>query len=256
MAKQKNIVLTGANGSVGRVIAESFRASGNNVHICGRTAAKVADTLAENPGMRGTVADVASEADVDQLFADAFDWMGHVDVLLNIAHDSGPRAYIEDISTQEWQQSFDVMVNGAFYCIRHVLPGMKARRDGCIINFSTASTRTALPMRSPYVAGKSAIEGLTRCLARELGPFNIRCNAVLPGAINNERLDMYMQRNAEGQGVSVEEFEKRFFDFVSLRRKIEMTEFSDLVLFLASDSATGITGQLIELGGNVEWEEG
>jgi NAD(P)-dependent dehydrogenase (short-subunit alcohol dehydrogenase family) len=252
----KNVVLTAANDSVGRVIAEAFLAAGDRVHICGRTESKLRDTLAANSGMRGTVADVGSSADVDRMFREVFQWMEHVDVMVNIAHDSGPRAYIEEIGDAEWQHAFDVMVNGAFWCIKHVVPSMKRRRSGCIINFSTASTRTAVPMRSPYVAAKSAIEGLTRSLARELGPFNIRCNAILPGAINNARLASYMQRNAAGRGVSVAEFESRFFNYVSLRRKIEMSEFAHLVLFLASECAAGISGQLIELGGNVEWEEG
>ena len=206
--------------------------------------------------MRATVADVGERDQVDHLFDEALAWMSHIDVLVNIAHDSGPRAYIEDLGDDDWLKPLNVMVNGAFYCIRRALPTMKARRQGSIINFSTASTRTAVPLRSPYVAGKSAVEGLTRCLARELGPFNVRCNAILPGAINNERLNLYMARNAAGRGVSVQEFESRFFGYVSLRRKIEMEEFANLVLFLASPESSGITGQLIELGGNVEWEEG
>lgn len=252
----RNVVITAANGSVGRVIAEAFHAAGQRVHICGRTEAKLRDTLDANPGMRGTVADVASCADVNKMFAEIFAWMDHVDTLVNIAHDSGPRAHIEEIGDAQWQHAFDVMVNGAFYCIKHVVPSMKRRRDGCIINFSTASTRTAVPLRSPYVAAKSALEGLTRCLARELGPFNIRCNAILPGAINNERFASYVARNAAGHDITPEEFEHRLFRYVSLRRKIEMTEFAELVRFLASDAAAGISGQLIELGGNVEWEEG
>jgi len=256
MTSARNVVLTGANASVGRVVAEAFLKQGDNVHICGRSADKLQATLSDNPGMRGSVADVASSEDIKLMFTDALGWMGHIDVLVNIAHDSGPRAYIEDISDEEWQHSFNVMVNGAFYCIKQVVPGMKARGKGCIINYSTVSTKTAVPMRSPYVAGKCALEGLTRCLARELGPFKIRCNAILPGAINNDRLQNYLERNAQGRGVSVEEFEERFFSYVSLRRKVEMEEFADLTLFLASDSAAGITGQMIELGGNVEWEEG
>lgn len=252
----KNVVLTAANGSVGRVTAEAFHALGHNVHICGRNGAKLEETLHSNPGMHGTLADVGCPEDVDRLFDEALGWMGHVDVLVNIAHDSGPRAFIEDISIEEWRRSFDVMVQGAYCCIRRVVPMMKERRTGAIINYSTASTRTAVPLRTPYVAGKAAVEGLTRCLARELGPFNIRCNAILPGGINNDRFASYVERNSSAQSISTVEFTAQFLRFVSLRRTIEMDEFAALTLFLASDSAAGITGQLIELGGNVEWEEG
>lgn len=252
----RNVVLTGANDSVGRIIAEAFHARGDRVHICGRTPAKVESTVAANRGMRGTVADVGTQSDVDRLFDEALEWMGRVDVLVNIAHDSGPRAPIEQIDLEDWSRCFDVNVHGAFYCLRRALPGMKERRQGSIINYSTASTRTAVPLRSPYVATKSAVEGLTRTLARELGPFNVRCNAILPGAIDNKRFRKYVERNAQARGMSAAEYERSLFEYISLRRSIEMSEFADLTLFLASDAASGITGQLIELGGNVEWEAG
>ena len=251
----QNVVVTGAADSVARVMAEAFVARGDRVHICDVREEALAETLGSNPKMRGTVANVGIPAQVEKVFEEAFDWMGYVDVLLNVVGIGGPRAAVEDISYQEWEESITINLNGYFYCVRQVVPKMKERRHGSILCFSTGSTRTAVPLRTPYVASKAGVEGLTRCLARELGPYNIRCNAILPGAINNARLDRLIQRNADARGISAAEFEGELLKYISMRKRIELEEFADLVLFLSSDQGKSITGQLIELGGNVEWEE-
>ncbi|MDP7626142.1 MAG: SDR family NAD(P)-dependent oxidoreductase, partial [Rhodospirillales bacterium] len=80
-----------------------------------------------------------------------------------------------------------VNLNGMFYCIKNAASKMVEQKSGCIINISTASVRTGLPMRTAYVTAKQGVMGLTQNLARELGPSNIRCNAILPGLIDNER---------------------------------------------------------------------
>ena len=90
--------------------------------------------------------------------------------------------------------------------------------------------------------------------ARELGPFNIRCNAVLPGAINNERLQHIFSRCAAEAGVSVEEYETEALRYISMRTKIELNELADAVWFLASDMAPHINGTLLEVSGGHEWE--
>jgi len=143
----------------------------------------------------------------------------------------------------------------ARFTARAVIPGMKARRHGVIINFSTASTRTLLPNRSPYIVSKYAVEGLTRNLARELGPFNVRANAILPGGIDNERLRRVLERVAERSGESLEAVRERGLQFVSMRTLIQPQEIADMVFFLCSEQARHVTGQLIGVDGNMEWEE-
>jgi NAD(P)-dependent dehydrogenase (short-subunit alcohol dehydrogenase family) len=249
------VVVVGGGSSVCREIAEAFLRRDDRVHVADVDEAAVAATLAANPGMRGTVCDVGSDADVERLFADAA-WLGAVDVLVNGVGIGGPRAPVEEVTVDEWQSVLNVDVTGTFRCIRAVAGGMKERGRGSIVNFSSCSTRTAPPLRSPYVAAKAAIEGLTRSLARELGPYGVRCNAIVPGAIENERLRGIFERNADARGVTVEEYRAEVLRYVSLRRSIELDEFADLVLFLCSDAARGITGQLLSLDGNVEWEDG
>ncbi len=252
---KKKVVVTGAGDSVGRLIAERFMAEGAQVHICDIREDALVDTLKANPGMHGTVANVGKQADVETMFEEAFSWMGHVNILINMVGISGPTALIEDISCEEWRESIEVNLNGMFYCIRKVVPEMKKHREGCIINFSTSSTRTGLPKRTPYVVSKYGVEGLTRNLARELGPFNIRCNAILPGGINNERSKMILQRIADAEGKTLEEVREEDMQYISMRTYIEPAELADMVLFLSSDAAPHITGQLIGVDGNAEWEQ-
>ncbi len=252
---EQRVLVTGAGDSVGRLVAEQYLAAGAKVHICDVRKEAVEETLKANPGMHGTVTNVGSEADVDTLFNEAFEWMGDVNILVNMVGIAGPTAPTEEISCEEWRQSIDVNLNGMFYTVRKVIPQMKKNQEGCIVNFSTASTKTGLPNRSPYIASKYGVEGLTRNLARELGPFNIRCNAILPGGINNDRVRIIIQRIADAKGKSFEEVRDESLQFTSMRSLIEPKELADMVLFLTSDAAPHISGQLIGVDGNHEWEE-
>ena len=138
--------------------------------------------------------------------------------------------------------------------MRALVPGMRRRGGGTIVNISTASTVTGLPGRSAYVASKWALEGLTRTLARELGPDNIRVNAIRPGFMDTERMRGLIARGAEKRGISVAELEKEALGFISLRTKIQPREIGEMAFFLASGAARHITGQIIGVDGNAEWE--
>jgi len=248
------VLITGAGDSVGRVIAEKFLAAGASVHICDVREDAVQATLEENPGMGGTVCNVGDKADVDRLFDDAFASMGRVDVLVNCVGIAGPHALLENISDEDWQTSMQVNVTGMFYTMKRAIPGMKERRFGAIVNFSSSSTITRLPSRSAYIVSKYAVEGLTMNAARELGPYNVRCNAILPGAINNDRLNMVFERCAKEAGMSLIEYEQEALRYVSMRSKIEPAELADAVYYLATDTAPHVTGVLLQVAGGLEWE--
>lgn len=251
----ENVLVTGGADSVGRVIAQAFAARGDNVHICDVNAGALAQTLAANAAMRGTLANVGDRAEVSGVFEAARGWMGEVTVLVNNVGIGGPRAAIEDIDIAQWQNTLDVNVSGMLYCMQQAIPAMKARRHGAIINFSTGSTRTRLPMRTAYVVSKYAVEGLTLNAARELGPHNIRCNAILPGAINNARMKKIVSDKAAALGRPLEAVTQEFLKYISMRTMVEPEEIADMVLFLASDGARKVTGELVSVSGNVEWED-
>jgi NAD(P)-dependent dehydrogenase (short-subunit alcohol dehydrogenase family) len=250
----QNVLVTGAGQSVGRVMAEKFLARGDRVHICDLDDGLLQGTLKANPGLRGTRCDVGQEAEVDRLFQDAFAWLGHVDVLVNAVGISGPRGPIESLSFADWRATMAANLDSMFLTVRKAAPGMKQNKRGAIVNFSTGSTRTVMPFRTPYNASKAGVEGLTRTLARELGPDGIRVNAILPGAIDNQRFKNVIGRIAEQSGRRYEEVEQEQLQYVSMRTKISPAELADMVLFLCSDSARHVTGQLIGVDGNLEWE--
>ncbi|WP_198968676.1 SDR family oxidoreductase [Xylophilus sp. ASV27] len=251
----ENVLVTGGADSVGRVIAEAFLARGDKVHICDVQGEALAQTLAANPAMRGTLANVGNRADVAAVFEAARAWMGDVTVLVNNVGVGGPRARIEDIDIAQWQSTLDINVSGMLHCMQQAIPAMKARRHGVIVNFSTGSTRTRLPMRTAYVVSKYAVEGLTLNAARELGPHNIRCNAILPGAINNARMRKIVSDRADALGKPLAEVTQDFLQYISMRTMVEPEEIADMVLFLASNGAQKVTGELVSVSGNVEWED-
>jgi len=248
------VLVTGAGAGIGRAIAERFLSSGAAVHVCDVEEEALHDVVKANPGLRASRADVGSAGDVAQLFAEATGWMGGLDVLVNNCGIAGPRAFIEDITDEEWHRTLQVNLTGMFYCVRQATPLFKAQGSGCIINLSTTSARTGLPKRLAYVVSKAGVQGLTQNVARELGPWNVRCNAILPGMVDNPRGRRIVASVAADRGISVAEMEAEFLQFVSMRTWVEPGEIGELAVFLASPGGRHISGQMIGVCGNTEWE--
>jgi NAD(P)-dependent dehydrogenase (short-subunit alcohol dehydrogenase family) len=178
-----------------------------------------------------------------------------ISVLVNNVGIAGPTALPEDITLDEWNTSLRVNLTSHFLFARAVIPGMKAAGSGLIVNISSTSARTGLPMRLPYVVTKGAVLSLTQNLARELGPFGIRVNAILPGAIRGERINRVIAAKAAALGVSVADHEASLLRYVSLRSMIDPDDIAATILFLAGPGGARITGQMLGVDGNIEWEE-
>ncbi|MDP6475937.1 MAG: SDR family oxidoreductase [Alphaproteobacteria bacterium] len=251
----KRAIITGGGRGIGRATAERFLTAGAEVYVCCLTRESLDNVLADNPGLKGCLADVGEADQVAQLFHHAEAHLGGLDVLVNNAGIGDPRAPIEEVTDGEWRHAFAVNIDGMFYCIRRAVPLLRAAGGGAIINISTASTRTGLPLRTPYIASKWAVEGLSDNLARELGPDNIRCNAILPGIIDNPRGRRLVERIAAERGQDYAEAEAHYFSFVSTRSWIQPEEVADMAVFLAGDAAKNVSGQAIGVCGNLEWEE-
>ncbi|MDH5738294.1 MAG: SDR family oxidoreductase [Gammaproteobacteria bacterium] len=254
-AQGLGVLVTAAGSGIGQAVARVMAEAGASVFICDIDEQALKVTAESNPMISGLVADVSDPKQVEELFNQARETIGCVDVLVNNAGIGGPHGPVEECSIEEWNQTINVNLSGMFYCVKQAVPAMKKQNRGCIINVSTGSVTTALPNRTPYVASKAGVQGFTRSLARELGPWNIRCNAILPGAIDNERGRNLVKRLAEEKGKSFVETEEEFLKYISMRTWIDPREIGETMLFLSSHAGRHITGQEIGVCGNIEWEE-
>ena len=251
---QDGAVVIGGADSTGLAVALRLAECGARVHI-GDVRREVLDaTVREHPHLTGSYADAGDANDVKVLFESARRAVGPITTLVNVVGIPGPQGPVEAITDEEWSRTFATNVDGMFFAIRAAVPEMKTLGRGSIVNFSSGSTRTNMPNRLPYVASKWAVEGITRALARELGPFGIRVNAVLPGLIDNARMRAIVRSNAALQGITPEELMKDYLRFISMRSAVTPEELADTVAFLCSDLAPHISGQLVGVDGNAEWE--
>lgn len=251
----KRVVITAGATGIGLAIAQKFLNNGAQVYICDIDKSALDKAICAHAGLNGAVSDVGNPESIESLFKKAIAAMGGIDVLVNNAGIGGPKSAIEDIDYEEWDDCIRINLSGMFYCAKQVIPAMKQQRSGCIINISTGSAKTGLPMRLPYVASKVGVLGLSHNLARELGEFNIRCNTILPGLMDNPRGRGLVAKHAEETGQSLEAAEEDFLKYIAMRTWIQPSEIADAALFLASDAAKHITAQEISVDGNIEWEQ-
>lgn len=250
----RRVLITAGASGIGLAIAEKFLETGARVHVCDIDGAAVEKIRDKHKDLSASVCDVADADQVKAMANEAMGAMDGLDVLVNNAGIGGGDALLENTDEEMWRRTMDVNLSGAFYCLKACVPHFKDQQSGAVINISTVSVKTALPGRAPYIASKQGLMGLTHNAARELGPFNVRCNAILPGLIKGPRAIRIVEGKAKDWNVSYEEAEERYLRYVSMRCWIEAAEVGDLAVFLASDKARHITGQFIAVDGNMEWE--
>ena len=245
------LVTAGASG-IGRAIADLLIAHGAKVHVC-----DVADTFLKefssaHPGAGATRADVSSEGDVERLFADVQENLGGLDALVNNAGIAGPTGGVEEIAPAEWRRTIDVCLTGQFLCAHFGVSLIKAAGGGAIINLSSAAGRFGYAFRTPYSAAKWGVIGLTQSLAKELGPANIRVNAILPGIVEGPRMSGVIDARAKQTGVTYDAMEKTYIDRISLRRMVSARDVAATAAYLLSAAGANISGQSLGVDGNVE----
>ena len=246
------VLISGGASGIGRSIAESFLAVGASVHICDASRDNIDDFLESNSGASATRADVSNADQVDQVFSDLEARYDSLDVLVNNAGIAGPTAAVEDITIDEWNQCIAVDLSGTFYMTRRAVPLLKQRQAGSIINIASVAGLFGCPLRSPYAASKWAMIGLTRTWAMELGPYNVRVNAICPASVAGERIDGVIERDAAERGVSPDDIRSVYQRQSSMRTFVTPQEVTDMVMFLASDRAGKVSGQAIAIDGHTE----
>jgi NAD(P)-dependent dehydrogenase (short-subunit alcohol dehydrogenase family) len=245
------LVTAGASG-IGKAFAETFADAGAKVFICDVDRVALEAFREVRPGIGAGITDVADARQVDGLFDAATAFLGGLDVLINNAGIAGPTAPVESIEIADWERTIAVDLNGMFYCTRRAVPLLKAAGGGSIINLSSVAGRLGYPLRTPYAAAKWAVVGFTKSLAMELGPSNIRVNAIQPGIVEGDRIERMISAKAKALGASKEEYREQLLSRVSLRRMVSAADIANMALFLATDAGSNISGQALSVCGNVE----
>jgi NAD(P)-dependent dehydrogenase (short-subunit alcohol dehydrogenase family) len=248
----QRVMITAAASGIGRAIAKAFYDDGAKVHICDVNEHALEAFRDEFPEIAATHVNVANEDEVDAWFDEALEDLGGLDVLVNNAGIKGPTAQIDDIEFAEWRECIAICLDSQFLCARRAAPVMKAQGKGSIINLSSNAGLFGFGNRTPYAAAKWAVIGLTKSLAIELGPYNVRCNAICPGSVRGDRINRVIQAEADLRGVDFAVVAKENVHSQSISRFVEAEEIADLCLFLSSPRAKMINGEQIAIDGHME----
>lgn len=241
------VLITAGGSGIGRAMAERFSEAGAEVWIADLS---VPGDLPE--GWRASAVDVSDEPAMAAMFAEVKAAWGGLDVLCANAGIAGPTALIEDVALADWRACVSVNLEGAFLAAKHAAPMMKAARSGSIIVTSSTAGQFGYPGRAPYSAAKWAVIGLMKTLAMELGPHGIRANAICPGAVEGERMEGVLTREAAAKGMTRDQVYEGYASGTSMRTFIEARDIAEAAFFLGSDAARYISGQVIAVDGHTE----
>jgi len=242
---ERVVIITGAGQGLGRAFAKAFADAGAIPIIAERNAARAEAVAAEiastGQRARAIVTDVADANSVDRMVRAVMDEFGRIDVLINNAaiFSTLEMRPFDQIPLEEWEDVLRVNVTGAFLCARAVVPAMRRARWGRIINMASGAVTLGRPNYLHYIASKAALDGMTRSLARELGPDRITVNAILPGATFTE---------IERKTVTPEQ-KARIVAMQCIPRPETPQDLIGTVLFLACDASAFLTGQAITVDG-------
>jgi NAD(P)-dependent dehydrogenase (short-subunit alcohol dehydrogenase family) len=237
----KVAIVTGASQGIGRSIAEGLAAEGARIVVADLKGAEKA--AASFPDGVGLTVDVSSEADVDRMAAEVVERCGGIDILVNNAglYASLAMRPFEQIPVDEWRQVMDVNVMSMFLTCRAVVPRMRERGGGRIVNISSGTPFRGVPFLLHYVTSKGAIVALTRALAKELGGDEVLVNCVAPG--------FTMSAGVEENPEVVEQLREVSVSSRTLRRDQVPEDVVGAVVFLCGPGSTFVTGQTMVIDG-------
>ena len=244
-------IVTGGGRGIGLACVRALVGDGASVVIAtpedAERSAAVAELEANGHAVLGTSTDVTSESDLAELVSATLDRFGRIDILVNNAGIIGPTAPVQDVTRDEWEAVMNVNGTGVYLACKAILPHLLERGSGRIINIASVAGKIGFPLRSPYAASKWAVIGLTKSLAVEVGSAGILVNAVCPGPIDGPRMDAIIQARAETIGQPAQQVRDQLEKDTLLGRLIPAEHIADMVAFLASDRATRITGQTLDV---------
>jgi NAD(P)-dependent dehydrogenase (short-subunit alcohol dehydrogenase family) len=245
------LVTAGGNG-IGLAIARAFASEGAKVHTCDVDEMALSELTANDPAITATPCDVSDRTAVQKLFTEALAKLGGLDVLVNNAGIAGPTSKVEEMNPEDWDRCLEICLTGQFNCVRLAVPHLRQSKNASIVNISSAAGRLGFAMRTPYAAAKWGVIGLTKSLSIELGPDNIRVNAILPGLVAGDRQRRVLEAKAQQRGISYAEMERTAFSYTSIKDYVMPQQLADQILFMCSARGRTISGQAISICGDTQ----
>lgn len=241
----KVVVITGALSGIGEECCRQFAKNGYNVVFSGRKAKRGEELQNElrnlNPQCHFVLADVVIEDQVATLIEKTRQLYGKIDALINSAGTEGQPAPHDQTTVEDFHRVFDANVLGTQLVMKHTLPVMSKQGSGSLINISSQAGLVGIPGGSVYAASKHAVNGLTRSAALEVASNGVRVNAIAPGPVETDMFDRFVGRDAAAKA--------EFLSRMPTGRIATTGEIAATALFLASDAARSIVGQIITVDG-------
>lgn len=234
-----NVLITGGSRGIGAEAVRRFTAAGHRVVFTYHRSEIEADLLRQETGAVPVRCDVKHHDSVKIAIDKAVSVLGHIDVLICNAA-IADYGLLTDMDISRWEEVIGTDLSGVFYCVRYVLPAMISRKSGCIITVGSMWGEVGASCEAAYSAAKAGVIGLTKALAKEVGPSGIRVNCISPGMIDT---DMNASLDEEAVHMIVEE--------TPLCRTGSPADVAGAMLFLASEDASFITGQVISVNGGL-----
>lgn len=253
MVDKKVTIITGGASGIGLAIGKEFLKNGATVILSDINKEKLEDVVnsLKNEGYdcHAVVTDVTNEEAIKNLIDSTKTKFGRIDILLNNAglqHVAG----IEEFPTEKYKQMIDIMLVAPFIGTKYVMPIMKKQRSGTILNMSSINGIIGFSGKAAYNSAKHGVIGLTKVTALEAAEHGITVNALCPGYADTPLVRGQMEDLAKNRGVDVESvLEEVLYPLIPQKRLIDIKEIADYAMFLASDSAKGVTGQSIVIDG-------
>jgi NAD(P)-dependent dehydrogenase (short-subunit alcohol dehydrogenase family) len=247
-----NALITGGSRGIGKAIAIRFVEEGANVFLCARgenTLNATAQELRQLGGTVGThVADVSDQEAVEQAVDHALAEFENIDILVNNAGVMLSRRFM-DYTFEEFDRIMQVNFYGVYHITKALLPSMMAQKRGKVINMASTAGKWGSMNQSAYNASKHAVVGLTKCLALEMAPFDIKVNAICPAGVEGDEIDSMVEHWARELKISKEEARKNITSRSPIGRFIKPEEVAALAVYLASDESDAMTAQSLSLCG-------
>jgi 3-oxoacyl-[acyl-carrier protein] reductase len=249
----KVALVTAASRGLGRAIAEAMAAEGASLVICARGADALEEAraaIAQRAGVdvEMVAADVATAQGIARVWQSARDRFGRVDILVTNAG-GPPSGPFESLEWDAWQQAVELTLRSAVELTRLVLPGMKERRWGRLINVTSIAVKQPVDGLMLSNSLRAAVTGFARTLANEVARYGVTVNNILPGYTRTERVEQLNAATAAREGITPEDVSRRIEAQIPMRRLGEPGEFAALAAFLASEQAAYITAQSIAVDG-------